>query len=326
LGVAERIKQQLAGLRKDTLTIGLAEHPCLDYKKTQIFENAYKALEHARFLGPDSLIAMDALSLNVSGDQCFDKGDIPGAIEEFKRGLQLDPAHANLHNSLGVCYGVLKQYGNACAAFETALARDPKDVMVLYNLGLAHLLMNERRLAMQYFKQAGRLDAGMYEPAYQMGRIYLDSGRFDLARQHLERASRLNAGTAAIFTGLGECYLALKDTRRAVKAFKKAIQLNGNEAGALSELGWLYHQMGKNAEIAELFCRQSVSIAPENGLYQFRLGKLLTSRGLYEEARQALENASDLGYDDPRQLAGVGPETEADRDDPLNAVAKRSAL
>lgn len=293
--IARQVKRRLAGLRSDTLTIGIAEHPCLDYKKKQIFENAYKALEHARFFGPDSLVALDAVSLNISGDQLYDKGDYHGATEEFRRGLQLDPINSNLNNSLGVTFGVLERYTDALAVFEKALAIDSDEAMLLYNIGLVHLIGNDRRTAMDYFLRARQIDGNIYELVFQLGRVHLEDGQFEQARVHLERAVTLNAGSFLAHSALGECYLALKEPSRAVKAFKKAIQLNGNDAAALSGLGWLYHQGGENPEIAELFCRQSVTIAPDTGLYRHRLGCLLQDTGRADEASQQLNRAIELG-------------------------------
>jgi lipoprotein NlpI len=53
-----------------------------------------------------------------------------------KKGLLLDPADVNLHNSLGVCHGVLKDYDNALSAFENAIWLAPEEMMAIYNKGL----------------------------------------------------------------------------------------------------------------------------------------------------------------------------------------------
>jgi len=85
---AKKIRKELAGRCRETVSIGLASHPTLAYTKRQVIENAYKALDHAAFFGPGSCVAFDAVSLNISGDNRYHEGDIPGAIEEFKLALQ----------------------------------------------------------------------------------------------------------------------------------------------------------------------------------------------------------------------------------------------
>ena len=110
------------------------------YKKCEIINNARKAFDHATFFGANSLVAFDDVSLNISGDKFYEKGDIPAAINEFKLALALDPGNVNVHNSLGVCYGLQSDYDSAIAAFQKAMALDPGEYMALYNLGLVHLL------------------------------------------------------------------------------------------------------------------------------------------------------------------------------------------
>ena len=323
--ISRRIKKQLANIQDNTFTIGMAEHPCLDYSREQIFENAYKALEHARFFGPDSIVTLDAVSLNISGDQLYDKSDYQGAIKEFCKGLQLDPSNVNLHNSLGVCYGVLERYDDALKAFESALVLAPQEVMVLYNIGLVYLIRNDRQAAMEFFQKADRIDGKIHELAFQIGRIYLEDGNYNDARVLLEKAVSLNPAAYSAQSTLGECYLALEEKNQAVSAFKKAIQLNGNDAAALSGLGWLYHNLAQNPEIAELFCRQSVAIAPETGLYRHRLGCLLKDVGRDEEAMKQLGRAVELGFDADRVGLWTIPDATTGRNSKTRKVLKDTA-
>ena len=116
--LADDIQQGLAQTSTATVTIGIATYPLLDYPQSQILENAIKALRHAAFFGPGSCTVFDAVSLNISGDEKYQAGDIEGAIHEFESGLRLDPANVNLHNSLGVCFGVLKQFERAWGEFD----------------------------------------------------------------------------------------------------------------------------------------------------------------------------------------------------------------
>ena len=103
-GIIRRVREEDAG----SVTIGIARYPTIDFPKNRVLDNARKALDHATFFGPGSRVCFDAVSMNISGDQLYQSGDIKGAIEEFKKALELDPLDVNIHNSLGVCYGVLK--------------------------------------------------------------------------------------------------------------------------------------------------------------------------------------------------------------------------
>ena len=86
-------------------------------------------------------------------------------------------------------------------------------------------------------------------------------------------------------------------TDEAVSAYKTAIRQNPNDADALSALGYLFDLQGENPEITTIFCQQSVDIAPENGLFRYRLGSLYLKRNLLKEALEQFQKADELGHD-----------------------------
>jgi tetratricopeptide (TPR) repeat protein len=91
----------------------------------------------------------------------------------------------------------------------------------------------------------------------------------------------------------------------AAGAYKKAIKNNPGDAAALSVLGCLYAERGENPEICELFCRQSVEISPEEGLYHHRLGKLYLKHNQLTKALQAFQKAGKLGFDAQKDIQEV---------------------
>ncbi len=92
-------------------------------------------MTHAAVVGPGSMVVLDAVSLNISGDQLYQAGNLQGAVEEYRKALQLDPSNVNVHNSLGVCYGMMERYDAAEAEFDAALLLKPDEVMALYQSG-----------------------------------------------------------------------------------------------------------------------------------------------------------------------------------------------
>ena len=303
--LAGQVKKSLADRCAQTMTVGIADFPCLDFSKDQVLENARKALDHARFFGPDSLVVLDAISLNISADRLFDAGDVDGAIAEFKRAVQLDPNDANIRNSLGVCYGVAGDLPMALAEFTTAIDLDASEPLALYNAGLVSKMNGNQKEALEYFLRADRRPGERYEIALQIGRLYLDMEIPDSARPHLERAVQANPDSAPALAALGDCYSALQLSDEAIRTFKKALRRNANDAASLSGLGWLYHTMGKNHEIALLFCRQSVDIAPANGLYRQRLGDVLVQEDKLTDALKQYRKAAELGWDASTVIAEV---------------------
>jgi tetratricopeptide (TPR) repeat protein len=305
LKLAEKFKKKLAEKRDETVTIGIASYPALNYKKHQILENARKAFDHAQFFGPDSTVSFDAVSLNISGDKLYDKGDIKGAINEFKMALSLDPSNVNVHNSLGVCYGVLKNYKKALNEFKSAISLEPEDIMALHNAGLTCTLTDDKKKALEYFLRAESIDKEVFEVAFQTGRLYLEMEQPDKGIEYLEKAVKLKPESGPAFSSMGDCFTSFGMIDKAVSAYKKAIKINANDADSLSALGLLFDAQGENLDISTLFCRQSVEISPENGLFRYRLGRLYQKANKIEAALEEFEAAKEMGYDSIQEIKRI---------------------
>jgi len=297
LKTAKKIRKELAGRCRETVSIGIAAYPILTFTKRQVLENAYKALDHAAFFGPGSCVSFDAVSLNISGDKRYHDGDIAGAIKEFKLALLLDPANVNVYNSLGVCYGIQGSFEKALEAFTTAIQLDPGEAMSIYNAGLVHMLSGLQDKALACFLEALSISGDVFEILFQTGRLYLEMGDFENAKRCLEKAADRQPTAGAVYRYLGDCYAAGAMPGKAAAAYRKAIKLNPNDAAALSALGHLFGAMGENAEIAIMFCRQSIEISPDNALYRHRLGTLYFNQNMLEAALNEFQKAVKLGHD-----------------------------
>jgi len=297
LEIARDLQNRLAEKIEQSVTIGIASYPIIAFKKSDMIDNARKALEHAAFFGPGSAVAFDGVSLNISGDKLYENGELQEAIDEFKRALLLDPSNVNVHNSLGVCYGLQGEYESAIEEFKTAASIDPDEYMAMFNLGLVHTLRNQPETALEFFLNAGKINGDVYEVAFQSGKLYFESGDLEKAKPFLERAVKLDPDSGAVYRYLGECYAAGNLTQDAITAYKKAIRLNPHDAASMSALGCLLDDQGENPEITLMFCRESVGLSPENGLFRYRLGQLYFKQNRLDDALEEYKMAEQFGYD-----------------------------
>ncbi len=296
LNTAKKICNALDARSKETVSIGIAAFPTINYDKSQILENAYKALAHAAFFGPGSVVSFDSVSLNVSADNIYQRGDIRGAIREYKQALLLDPENVNVYNSIGVCYGVLGQLDEALEEFKIAISLNPAEAMAIYNAGLVYTIMGDNEKGLQYFLEAYLIDENIFEVAFHIGKSYFDMGKPQKGIEFFEKALKLRPESGAVFRYLGECYAAIHMIDEAISVYTKAIKLNPNDAVSLSALGHLYALQNKDLEIATMFCWQSVQLSPQDGLFRDRLGRLYLKQNRHEEARMEFKTAKQLGY------------------------------
>jgi tetratricopeptide (TPR) repeat protein len=297
IDLTRRIQTSLKEKTQKTITAGVAEYPTITYQKSEILQNATKALDHATFFGPDSAVAFDGISLNISGDKLYEKGEIQGAVDELKTALKLDPANVNVHNSLGVCFGILSDYEPAIEAFKKAISIEPEEYMALYNLGLVLMLTDKRDQALELFLKADKINGDAYEVTFQTGKLYLDLGNLEKARIYLERSADLAPEAGAVYRNLGDCHAAANTPREAIAAYRKAIKLNPQDAASMSALGCLFEDQGENSEITMMFCRESVELAPDNALFRYRLGRLYSNQNHLDQALSEFQQAQKLGYD-----------------------------
>ncbi|MGD8470031.1 MAG: tetratricopeptide repeat protein [Desulfobacteraceae bacterium] len=279
------------------VSAGIAEYPTLSYQPAEILTNALKALDHATFFGPGSKAIFDAVSLNISGDRLFDKGDIKGSVSEFRLALKLDPSNINVHNSLGVCYGLMGDYEKAKKEFKIALKLKPKAVMPWYNFGFTNMLAGDHRKALDLFLKANTIDPNVFEVAFQTGRLLMEIDQPESGKKFLEHAAELEPKSGAVFRYLGECYTAIGDVEAAISAYTKAIKYNPSDAASLSALGYLFDEREENQEIALMFCQESVRLSPENGLFRYRLGQLYLKENRLTDALKQFKKAEFLGQD-----------------------------
>jgi tetratricopeptide (TPR) repeat protein len=300
--LAQHLLNAFPDAESPPLTIGVAAYPTIDYARTQIVSNAEKALEHAGFFGPGTITGFDAVSLNISGDRHYQTGDIAGAMDEYKQGLLLDPADVNLHNSLGVCHGILKDFDNALSAFENAIRLSPQEVMAIYNKGYILLLSGNREKALEYFLEAEAREPNVFEVIFHIGQTFMEMGAADKARPYLEAATLANSRSGPAFKSLGACLDKLGLTKDAIQAYKNAVKINPGDADSLSLLGRLYSERGESLDVASVLCEQSVRLSPDNGLFRHRLGHVFLNQGKLNHALAEFELAAAMGHDSQPQI------------------------
>ena len=305
LELIQKFQNKLAKQTGITVSAGIAEYPTLSYQPAEMLTNALKALDHAAFFGPGGTAIFDAVSLNISGDRLFDKGDIQGSISEFQLALKLDSSNINVHNSLGVCYGLTGDYQKAKTEFESAIKLEAGAVMPWYNLGFASMLAGDRHKALDLFLKANTIDQNVFEVAFQTGRLLMEMGQPESGRKFLEHAAELEPESGAVFRYLGDCYTAIGDIDAAISVYKKAIKHNPSDAASLSAMGCLFNERQENPEIALMFCQESVRHSPENGLFRFRLGQLYLKENRLTDALKEFKKAQFLGQDVSEVIAQI---------------------
>jgi len=296
--IRERAKLELG----TTVQIGISVHPCPGFAKSEMLDNARKALIHTGFFGPDTQTQFDAVSLNISGDRLYERGKLKEAVEEFQRALKLDPNNVNVSNSLGVCFAQMGQFEEALTEFTRVTSVKASDFMGQYNLACALLNLGREDEAERAFTRASKIEPKRAAPYFQLAKLCRKQNRLEEALHFLGQTVELKPHWAKAWRLFGECFLDQGKEAEAMNGFKQALKINGNDAAALSGLALLYGRVDSNLEIALSLARRSVELEPNSVLFSWRLAELLWRNQQLEEALAQCRRAAAMAPDDEQVL------------------------
>ncbi len=275
------------------LGAGLAFWPFLRFRPADMIECSRKALEYGLLLPAPHVGLFGSLAMNISADKRHSRGDVFGAIEEYKLALLADEDNALAWNSLGVCMATLGRHAEARGFFEEALKRTPEDPTLAYNLGAVCQTLHDTAAAAEHFRTCLELAPDHMYAEVRLGQLAEAAGNPDEARFRYESAAALDAGSPLPFRHLA--LLALHEGRQelAREHLHQALLRNPRDAAALSLMAGLYLDGGEDPELAEALARQSVARRPDHRKGWLVLARALEVLGRKAEAREALLKAGE---------------------------------
>ena len=273
---------------------GLAVWPFLQFHPADMVECARKALEYALLLPEPHVGLFDSLALNISADKRHCRGDVFGAVEEYKLALLADDANALAWNSLGVCMAGLGRRSEARRLFEEALRRAPDDPDPAYNLGAVCQSLGELEEAGARFHACIALDPSHLYAKVRLGQLAEAADRLDEAARLFEEAAGMDGRSALPHRHLAGLALRRHSTDTAREHLHQALLRNPRDAAALTLMARLYLDGGEDPELAESLARQAVAHRPESKQGWLVLARALDTRGRHAEAREARLKAGEV--------------------------------
>ncbi len=105
-----------------------------------------------------SSFAQTAESFYNSGIDCASKQDFNGAITNFTKAIELNPADAKLYNYRGICRFNLRDFTNAMTDFNQAVQLSPNFANAYYMRGMCRIGLKDRKGACLDFQKAADLN------------------------------------------------------------------------------------------------------------------------------------------------------------------------
>jgi protein O-mannosyl-transferase len=105
-------------------------------------------------------------------DALRDTGNYAAAVPEYRKVVELSPAHRDAYVNLGICLAQTGHLDDAARAFRQALAIDPKFVRGYTNLGALALLQGDAEGARDFYREALAQDQSSVLARMQLASLY----------------------------------------------------------------------------------------------------------------------------------------------------------
>ena len=295
---AQERYEALAALLEETLgmevAVGLACHPCLNFRKADAPENCRKALEYAMLLPRPHVGVLDSLALNISADKLFSRGDSFSAIKEYQLALLADETNGMAWNSLGICLAGLGRHAEAERNFTQALSCNADDVMALYNLGYMHQSQSRDAEAEGQYHQCLDLAPEHLFALMRLGQLAENRDDKVTARAFYEKAAALPGGESLTCRLFARLCLNEGDSDQAREHLHEALLHDPQDAVSLQLLARLYLDAGEDPDMAASLARQSVSLRPSFKSGWLELARALDAMGKDQQAKEARLRAAEV--------------------------------
>lgn len=292
--------------------------------RLQDLDDPIERLKPVKPRTPTEQSRLEAAAWYMTGQLREGRNDFTGAVEAYKKAVELDPEAVQVYRALVPLAFSLNQTKDAVQYALKALELDPDDSGLLRRLGVQ--AASERNLpgAIQFFEKAIaspkidkksamfvllNRDLGILQAA--VGQMEKSADAFEIVFDALSKPREYNLDDrtrgaliqdpATTFERMGQVFLAAKRTDKAIAAFERAAKSRKGKPGTLSfNLARVYEQTKQYdkalAELQKYFDAQLIS--KEKAPYEL-LAKLLKETN---QSDQLLPRLEELAKKDSKNL------------------------
>ena len=232
----------------------------------------------------------DAELHNALGWTLFQEGRSADAVAEYQRALAAQPNHAKAHNNLALALVELGRPAEAVGHFQASLAIEPK-AEIYSDLGFAFEQLGKPQEALASYRTALELDPQCASAHLNLAVTAVRAGDLTAAEAHY-RSALPGRPTAETHNGLGYVLRRQGRSEEAIAEFRKAVDIDPHFTPAYNNLADALEQAGKLDEAAESY-RRALAEKPSAAGYS-ALARVLRELGRPDEAAQQLSKAQAL--------------------------------
>jgi protein O-GlcNAc transferase len=247
------------------------------------------------------------VGLITAGLEHHQAGNLPGAEENYRKALKIDPAHPHLLHLFGVVHHQKGEQEEAIRLISASLARNPDFADAHSNLGAAFFKLGRTDEAAVHFRRATELNPSMAEAHSNLATIHKDLGRIEEAIASYLAAHKASPQTPKFMKRLADLYLAQERFPQAIDWFGRYLRRVPDDAEVHNNLGYAHERL-RDLENAEIHYRRAVELCGDSPEINNNLASVLDRLGRTDEAEiffsRAL-SADPAKWQDLANLAGT---------------------
>jgi protein O-mannosyl-transferase len=164
------------------------------------------------------------------------KGDLPAALDEYHRTIQLDSNYPHAYASLGDIYLQLGSFSDAQTAYKHALAQAPDDIPTLLNSGTVDQSVGAMSEAETNYQRVLQLDPSSSAAHVNLGVLYMKENRSNDAAQQFTIAIDQKTKDPIPYFNLAVLYQQSGHPDQALALYKRVLELKPNDEDTLANI------------------------------------------------------------------------------------------
>jgi tetratricopeptide (TPR) repeat protein len=215
------------------------------------------------------------------------------AIEQYRKGVEVDPKYAAAYINWGGALSALKKHGEAIKLYRKAVEIDPKDATAYNNRGGALQELKKHDEAIEQYRKAVKIDPKHANAYYNWGNALCELEKYDEGIGQYQKVVEIDPKYARAYKnwGLALCYLEKYD--EAIEQSRKAVEIDPKYADAYNNWGNALSALTKYDGAVEQF-RKAIEVDPKYESAYRNLAIALGHLGKAKEAAEAQRKADEL--------------------------------
>ena len=234
-----------------------------------------------------------AAQWNEKGMERYNRKDYQGAIEYFRKAIELDHKYASPWNNMGSAYGYLGNYNKEIECYRKAIELDPKYATPWSNMGYSYACLGDYHQTIECSRKAIELDPKFAYPWNNMGYAYGALGDYHKEIEYCQKAIELDQKFPSPWNNMGKAYDSLGNYNKAIECCRKAIELDSKFSNPWIIMGLAYAHSDNHNKAIECY-RKAIELDPKDEVPWNYMGKAYDHLGNYNKAIECFQKAIEL--------------------------------